>query len=51
VLTGARVDPAVAAAFPGYRALGVFVSCCANCPSVERNGAVLLDAETQARVA
>ena len=25
VLTGARVDPAVAAAFPGYRALGVVV--------------------------
>ena len=50
MLGGARVDPAVAAAFPGYRALGVVVAGCENGPSDERTEAVLLDAATRARV-
>ena len=50
MLTGARVDPAVAAAHPGYRALGVVVAGCRNGPSDGRTEAVLLDAATRARV-
>lgn len=50
MLTGARVAPAVASAFPGYRALGVVVAGCVNGPPDERTQAVLLDAATQARL-
>jgi DNA/RNA-binding domain of Phe-tRNA-synthetase-like protein len=49
VIDGVRVDAAVAAAFPDYRALALVVRGCANGPSDERTGALLAAAAERAR--